>query len=122
MAGDVGDLIGEEPRIDGVIDRADTGDAVPGLEVPPRIPGERRDAIAELDAFLFQPLRDLQCTLADLAVVGAMDRAFDGAGDNLAIAVLNGGVVDDAMAQKRPILHQTEHRVSSWKSGLFLKP
>ena len=74
---DVGDLLGEQARIDGVIDRADAGDAVPGFQMPPGVPGERRDAVAELDAVLLQPLRDLQRALADLAIVGAVDRALD---------------------------------------------
>src|SRR5262245_5132360 len=110
MARDVGDLLGEEPRIDGVIDRPDAGDAIPGFEVPPRLPGDRRDAIAELDAVLLHSRRDLERALTPLAVVGAVDWAFDGAGHDLAVAMLNGSVVDDAMAQERPILHQAEHR------------
>ena len=57
MIGDIGDLVGEQARIDGVIDRADAGDAVPGLQVPPGVPGERRDAVAELHALLLKPLR-----------------------------------------------------------------
>jgi hypothetical protein len=121
MIGDVGDLLGKEPRIDGVIDGADAGDAVPGFEMPPGVPGERRDAVAELDAFLLEPLRDLEGTLAHLAVIGAVDRALDGARDDLAIAMLSGGVVDDLMAQQRPILHQSKHWASLLRnSGLFL--
>jgi hypothetical protein len=34
-----------------------------------------------------------------------MDRALDRARDDLAIAMVRGGVVNDAMAQQRPILH-----------------
>jgi hypothetical protein len=40
-----------------------------------------------------------------------MDRALDRARDDLAIAMVRGGVVNDAMAQQRPILHQAEHGV-----------
>ena len=47
---DPADLLGEQPRIDGVVDRADAEDAVPGFQMPPGVPGERRDAVAELDA------------------------------------------------------------------------
>ena len=67
MIDDLGDLLGEQARIDGVVDRADAGDAVPGLEVPPGVPGERRDAVAELDAVALEPLRHLQRARADLA-------------------------------------------------------
>ena len=57
---DPGDLVGEQPRIDRVIDRADAEDAVPGFQVPPGVPGQRRHPVAELDAVLVEPLRDLQ--------------------------------------------------------------
>ena len=46
---DPGDLLGKQARIDGVVDRADAGDAVPGLEMAVAVPGERRDPVAELD-------------------------------------------------------------------------
>ena len=52
MVDDPDDLLGEQPRIDGVIDGADAHDAVPGLEMPPAVPGQRRHPIAELDAVL----------------------------------------------------------------------
>ena len=47
---DVGDLVGEQARIDGVTDRADAGDAVVQLEMAVVVPGERRDALALADA------------------------------------------------------------------------
>src|SRR6185437_2365426 len=40
-----------------------------------------------------------------------MDRALDRARDDLAFAMVRGGVVNDAMAQQRPILHQAEHGI-----------
>ena len=56
---DPDDLLGKQPRIDGVVDRADAEDAVPGFEMPPGVPGQRRDAVAELDAVAVEALRDL---------------------------------------------------------------
>ena len=108
---DPDDLVGKQPRVDGVIDRADAEDAVPGFHVPPGVPGQRRHPVAELDAVLVQPLRHLERALADLPVVRRVDRAFDRARDDRPAAVLDRGMVDDAMAQQRPILHQTEHGV-----------
>ncbi len=105
------DLLGEQARIDGVIDRADAEDAVPGLQVPPGVPGQRRHPVAELDAVLVQPLRDLQGAGADLLIIGGVERAFDRAGDDLALAMKLGGMVDDPMQQQRPILHQPEHGI-----------
>jgi hypothetical protein len=49
---DIADLLDEEPRVDRVADGADTGDAVVELVVPVGVPGEGRDAVAELDAEL----------------------------------------------------------------------
>ena len=42
-----------------------------------------------------------------------MDRPLDGARNHGAIRVLDGGVVDDAMNQQGPVLHQAEHGVLS---------
>ena len=60
---DPGDLLGEQARIDGVIDPADAGDAVPGFEMAIAVPGERRDAVAELDPVAIESLGDLERAL-----------------------------------------------------------
>ena len=57
---DVGDLLGEQARVERVVDRADAHDAVPGLQVAPGVPGQRRDAVAELDAVPVEALRHLR--------------------------------------------------------------
>ena len=97
---DPGDLFGKQARIDGVIDRADAHDAVPGFEVPPGVPGQRRHAVAQLDAIAFEPLRHAQRAGAELGVIGGVDRPFDRARDHLPLAVIDRGVIDDAMAQQ----------------------
>src|SRR6202142_2610137 len=99
-----------------MIDRADAEDAVPGFQVPPGVPGQRADPVAELDAVLGELLRDLQGASADLRIVGLDDRAFDRPGDDLALAVKLGGMVDDAVKQKRPILHEPKHGIPLLKS------
>ena len=50
MVDDPGDLFGEQPRIDGMADRADAHDAVPGFKMAPGVPRDGGDAVAELDA------------------------------------------------------------------------
>ena len=60
MVDDPGDLIGEQSRIDGMADRTDAHDAVPGFEMAPRVPRDGGDAVAELDAVTIEALRDLQ--------------------------------------------------------------
>src|SRR5437667_3825969 len=106
---DPGDLVREQPRIDGMADRADSHDAVPGLEMAPGVPGDGSDAVAELDAVAVEPLRDFQCAIADFPVVGAMDRAFDRPRHDLLRAMNERGMLDNPVTQQRPILHQTKH-------------
>ena len=77
----------------------------------PGVPCERRHPVTELDAVLGEPLRDLQRAGPDLGIVGGVDRPFDRAGDDHASAVNRGGVVDDAMHQQWPILHQAKHGI-----------
>ena len=110
---DPDDLLGKQPRIDGVIDGADAHDAVPGLEMPPGVPGQRRHPVAELDAVLAEPLRHPQRPLAQVGVIRGVERAFDRAGDDLPLGIIGRGVVEDAVAQQRPVLHQPEHDVAS---------
>jgi hypothetical protein len=43
---DVDDLLVEQARVDGVVDGPEAGDAVPAFEMPPGVPGERRDPVA----------------------------------------------------------------------------
>ncbi len=46
-----------------------------------------------------------------------VDRPFDRARHDRPLAVVDRGVVDDAMAKQRPVLHQPEHGVSPWVLG-----
>jgi len=122
---DVEELLLEQARVDGVVDRADAGDAVPGLQVPPGIPGERPDPIAEPDSVLREPLRQLEGAAAHVGVGGPVDRSvLDPARRHGAAPVLGGGMVDDAMDEQGPILHQTKHGVLrrlSFLLGLTIK-
>ena len=106
---DPGDLLRKQARIDGVVDRAEAGDAVPGLEVPITVPGQRRDAIAELDPVALEPLGDLQRPFPDLRVIGAVDRAFDRPRHDFLVRKLDRGEVDDLVHQQRPFLHPSKH-------------
>ena len=73
------------------------------------VPGERRDAVAELDPLGGELLGDAHRAAANVAIVRAMDRAFDQARHDLAVGMLDGGEIDDLVDQQRPILHQTQH-------------
>src|SRR5215510_15442691 len=80
----------------------------------PRVPGQCRHPVAEPDAVLVEPLCQSQGAGADLGIVGGVKRAFDRAGDDWPLGVVDRGMIDDAMAQKRPVLHQPKHGVSPW--------
>ena len=109
MVDDPGDLVGEQARIDGVIDGADPQDAVPGFQMPGGIPGERRHPVTEPDAVAVEPLGHPQRPAADRPVGGGHQRAFHRARMDGALAMVQCGMIDDAMAQKRPVLHQSQH-------------
>src|SRR5690606_24020154 len=98
MIDDPCDLLGKQPRIDGVVDRADAEDAVPGFEMAPRVPGQRGDAVAGADPVAVEPLGKLERPRANFSIAGGVDGAFDRARDHAALRVLNCGMVDDAMA------------------------
>src|SRR5262249_41136229 len=95
--------------IDGVIDRTDAHDPVPRLEMAPGIPGERRDPVAQFDAVAVEPLRDLQRARTDLGIGRGVERALYRARHYAPLAVVVRGMVDHAVAQQWPILHQPEH-------------
>ena len=109
MVDDPGDLVGEQPRIDGMADGADAHDAVPGFKMAPGVPGDGGDAVAELDAVAVEALRDLQRAIADFGVIGAMDGAFDRSRHDLLGAVDRRGVLDNPVTKQRPVLHQSTH-------------
>ena len=109
MIDDPGDLVREQARIDGMADRADPHDAVPGFQMAPGVPGDGGDAVAELDAVAVQPLRDFQRAIVNFGVIGAMNRAFDRPRDDLLRSMISRRVFDNPVAQQRPILHQAKH-------------
>ena len=63
-----------ESRIERVADRADAHDRVPGLDMRLRIPGERRNAIAETDAEIAQHRGDAQAARLEVRVAHAIGR------------------------------------------------
>ena len=107
---DPGDLLGEEARIDGVVDGAEAEQAVPDLHVAPMVPGERRGTLAELEPVRIEPLCHPERSRAQRPIVGAVNRPFDRARDDLALAMMLCRVIDQLVAKQRPILHQPAHR------------
>jgi hypothetical protein len=109
---DVAELLGKKSRIDRVDHRAHARDRVVQLEVPVAVPGERGNAIAVDDALPGQRARELARSRMRVAIRVAMNRAFDGARDDLGIAVKAIRVADQRRDHQRHVHHQTVHRYS----------
>src|SRR5882672_12491158 len=74
---DPGDLLWEEPRVDGVIDRSDAKDPVPGFQAAPGVPCQGCNPVAELDAVLGESLGDPEGACPDVLVIGRVYWTFD---------------------------------------------
>jgi hypothetical protein len=92
-----------------MIDTARAHDAVPAFEVTPSVPGKRADAVADLEAVLLEALGDPERAAAHFAVIRRVDRAFHRAADHRPVRMMDRGVVDDAVAKQRPLLHEALH-------------
>ena len=110
MVDDVAELLGEQPRVQGVADRADAHDAVPGLDMAGGVPGQGCAAVARLYPQGLQRVRQPLRPAVNLGVGRPDDRAFDGAADDLSVAMPVLGVVQDLVDRQRPVLHQAQHR------------
>src|SRR6516162_3767945 len=92
-----------------MIDRADSENAVPALEMPPSSPSKRCHPVTKPRAVAFEPLRDAERATTNLGIVRCVHRPFDGASDDRPLSRIGRGMIDDAMTQKRPVLHQAQH-------------
>ena len=109
MIEDPGDLFGEQPRIDCVIDGTDTQESVPHLHMPPGIPGDRGDAVTDADPGRVEPFGYPQCILPHIAIGRPVYRTLDRPRDNLPAPMIGRRVIDNLVAQKRPVLHSAQH-------------
>jgi len=113
VVGDVDELILKQTRVKRVIDGAYARNAVPALQMTRGVPRQGRDTVADADAIAVKTLCELQGASPDFGVGRAMQRAFHRAGNNRTVGVLDRRVINHAVDQKRPVLHQSEHwRVS----------
>src|SRR5262249_62087682 len=102
---------GQQVRANLVTAGPDAQNAVPALKRAPCFPRQGRDAVAEPNAGLIEVLCQAQRARAKLSVGRRVKRAFYRACDDRSPGVIGPGMVDDAMAKERPVLHQPEHRV-----------
>jgi hypothetical protein len=93
---DVGDLLGEQPRIDGVADGADAGDGVVQLEVAVAVPRQRCDAVAGFHAEIPQGVGETQDALVGVGIAVAVQAVLDRDGNDVGGGMHVGGIVDYA--------------------------
>jgi len=92
---DIGDLFGEQARVDGVTDRGHARDGVVDLEMPMGIPRQRTNAVLDLDAEGQQHAHQLARAEVGVAVGVAVCAADRQAGDYFSIAVVLPGVLQE---------------------------
>ena len=117
MVDDVDDLLGEEPRVDGVHHRAGTRHPVIEREVTVAVPGQRGHPVRRLDAQLGQRVGHLLGLVPDLRPGGPPDRPLGQARDDLGVGVTCRGVLDQRGDEQRAVLHQSQHAVRLASTG-----
>ena len=110
---DVGDLLREQARIDGVTDGAAARDGVVDLEVAEAVPGERADAVGRSHPERAQRVGELARAPVCVPVGVAVDAALDQARDDLGVAVIALGVTDQRRDLQGHVHHQAVHGASS---------
>ena len=111
VVGDVGDLVGEEPDVEGVQHRAHRRHGQVDLEVLGVVPHEGRDPLVAVDAAGPQGSGQAAGSLGDVGertATGAVRRGRD----DLGVGVHAGGVLEEAGDAQRGILHGALHGTS----------
>ena len=103
-------LLGKQPRVDGVAHRPDAGHAVVQLKMPVGVPGQGTHPVAVFDAELQQRLGQLLAAAVGRSVGVAVDAALGQARHNFGIAVPFGGVLNKRSHAERLGHHQSLHR------------
>ncbi|MGY4409885.1 hypothetical protein ACVWW4_001621 [Bradyrhizobium sp. LB7.1] len=109
---DVDELFGKQPRVDGVQHVAHARRGIEHLEVTVRIPRQCTDAVAGLHAEPLQRQRHALDARMGVRIGVTMNVALDLARDDLGLAVIIRGILDQAADQKRHVHHQSLHRSS----------
>ncbi len=106
---DVTQLLGKQARIDRVQHEPRAGDAIVDFEMAIGVPGERRDAVARVQAKALQRMGEPPGARGDVAVTGAIDDPVGIARDDFAVGVETLDIFENSGNQKRTVLHKPEH-------------
>ena len=96
--------------------RPATHEPIPDLDMAIAVPCHRRDHVSQANAeMLGNRTRQHPGAAIEIAIGIAMNRAFNGAGNDFARSMPACGVIKDRVHQQRPILHQTTHAAANLK-------
>ena len=112
---DPGDLLREQPRVDGVAHQARAGRGVIDLEMAVAVPGQRADTVTRLATQPGQGLRQLAGAQFGVDPGVAMHVALDALGDDLGVAMVTRRVRDQRRDQQRH-LHHLPHQQGHGRS------
>ena len=111
VVGDPGDLVGMQPDVQGVENRAHTGDGEVQLEVTRRVEGERTDPIPGSHAQLLQGIRQPSGPVPEFFVGFVLD-PVRGLGGDPRLGIVGDRSFQQAGQDKRIALHQSAHEPS----------
>ena len=124
VARDPADLVGREAQVERVHDAAGGRDAEVALEVRVVVPGQRRDAVALLQAELAQHRRQTARALMELRVPMPAQRLVGQARDDLLVHEQAAGAVEQVVERQRHVHHRRLHgrspRLQAVWSALWL--
>ena len=110
MVDDIGDLIGEQARIDGVADGAHAGNGEIQFEMPVGVPGQSRHPIAVNHAEGRQGMRQLADSIVGVRIGVAVDRPLHRAGHDFRGAVEFDRKLDQRIDGKLGVHHLERRR------------
>jgi hypothetical protein len=109
VIGDVGNLLREQARVDGVHHCSHTRDAVERLQMPVTVPCHSADAVAHLHAEFGERTGQLSGPAIHVSIGIAVNPAFYQTGHDFRVTVIAVRMLDQRRNQQRDIHHQTLH-------------
>ncbi len=109
MVHDVDQILIEQPGVDSVDDTAKADRTIPGREMTVVIHGQCCHPIPGLQANCSESLRQSARIACNSCPIGPLNRAIGPACQNLAIAALARGMINQVRNPQRPILHSSQH-------------
>ncbi len=114
---DVGEVLGRQPRVEGVDDSSRQRNGEVRLEVTSVVPGERRDPIAGPQAHPRERVRELLHALVELAVGGAVNGLVRPARDDLGPRIVAPGALEQRVQRQVVVHHLAVHDSSGATRG-----